>query len=65
MSARIAIEGEVAVPQTLDFETMRALAEQLVEPSALLAGREIAAVRLDTPDRCASPTMGRAVRRGR
>ena len=48
MSARLVIDGEVAAPQALDFETLRALSEQLVEPSALLAGREIAAVRLDT-----------------
>jgi DMSO/TMAO reductase YedYZ molybdopterin-dependent catalytic subunit len=48
VSARLVIDGEVAAPQALDFETIRALADQLVEPSALLAGRDIAAVRLET-----------------
>lgn len=48
MSARLVVDGEVAARQTLDFESLRALAEQLVEPSALLAGREIAAVKLET-----------------
>ncbi len=47
MSARLLIEGEVTTPQALDFETLRSVSEQLVEPSALLAGREIGAVRLD------------------
>jgi DMSO/TMAO reductase YedYZ molybdopterin-dependent catalytic subunit len=46
--AALVIGGEVAAPQSLEFETLRALAEQLVESSTLLAGREIAAVRLDT-----------------
>jgi DMSO/TMAO reductase YedYZ molybdopterin-dependent catalytic subunit len=48
VTGRLLIGGEVNEPQTLDFEMLRALDEQLVEPSALLAGREIAAVRLDT-----------------
>lgn len=47
MSARLVIDGQVAARQALDFDGLRALSEQLVEPSALLAGREIAAVRLD------------------
>jgi DMSO/TMAO reductase YedYZ molybdopterin-dependent catalytic subunit len=45
--AHLVIDGEVAARQTLDFARLRELAEQLVEPSALLAGREVAAVRLD------------------
>ena len=40
------IDGEVATPRDFDFATLRAITEQLVEPSTLLAGREIAAVRL-------------------
>ena len=48
MSPRLIIDGEVTAPQMLDFDALRALSEQLVEPSALLAGREIAAVQLDT-----------------
>lgn len=48
MSARLHIDGEVLTPQDLDFEALRALSEQLIEPSSLLGGREIAAVRLDT-----------------
>jgi DMSO/TMAO reductase YedYZ molybdopterin-dependent catalytic subunit len=47
MSALIALAGHVAAPRTFDFDALRALAEQLEEPSALLGGREIAAVRLD------------------
>jgi DMSO/TMAO reductase YedYZ molybdopterin-dependent catalytic subunit len=42
------IDGEVATPRDFDFAALRAISEQLVEPSALLAGREIAAVRLTT-----------------
>ncbi|HEX8951921.1 MAG TPA: molybdopterin-dependent oxidoreductase [Polyangia bacterium] len=41
------IDGLVATPRDFDFEALRALAQQLVEPSALLAGREVAAVRLE------------------
>ena len=48
MSARLVIDGEVTAPQSIDFATLCALSDQLVEPSALLAGREIAAVRLET-----------------
>lgn len=48
MTGRLVIAGEVAAPQTLDFETLRALSAQLVESSALLAGRQIAAVQLET-----------------
>jgi hypothetical protein len=33
VSARLIIDGEVAAPQTLDFDTLRALSEQLAEPS--------------------------------
>lgn len=46
MSRALRIEGEVVTPSDFDFAMLRALAEQLIEPSALLAGREIAAVRL-------------------
>jgi len=48
VSARLVIDGEVAAPQSLDFAALRALGDQLVEPSALLSGREIVAVRLET-----------------
>ncbi|MGZ3406125.1 MAG: molybdopterin-dependent oxidoreductase [Polyangia bacterium] len=48
MSRALHIDGEVVTPSDFDFEALRALTEQLVEPSALLAGREIAAVRLTT-----------------
>jgi DMSO/TMAO reductase YedYZ molybdopterin-dependent catalytic subunit len=37
----------VKTPRDFDFESLRSLAQQLVEPSALLAGREVAAVRLE------------------
>jgi DMSO/TMAO reductase YedYZ molybdopterin-dependent catalytic subunit len=46
MALVLHIGGEVATPCDFDFAALRALAPQLVEPSALLAGREIAAVRL-------------------
>jgi DMSO/TMAO reductase YedYZ molybdopterin-dependent catalytic subunit len=48
MSRALHIDGEVVKPSDFDFASLRALAEQLVEPSALLAGREIAAIRLLT-----------------
>ncbi len=38
------IGGEVIRPRDFDFAALRALGDQLVERSALLAGREIAAV---------------------
>jgi DMSO/TMAO reductase YedYZ molybdopterin-dependent catalytic subunit len=48
MSRVLHIDGEVLKPRDFDFESLRALTEQLIEPSALLAGREIAAIRLAT-----------------
>jgi DMSO/TMAO reductase YedYZ molybdopterin-dependent catalytic subunit len=46
VSASLHVGGEVATTLDLDFASLRALAQQVVEPSALLAGREIAAVPL-------------------
>ncbi len=46
MSGVLRIDGLVTVPCYFGFESLRALAQQLVEPSALLAGREVAAVPL-------------------
>jgi len=48
MSRALHIDGEVEIPCDFDFAALRAVSEQLVEPSALLAGREIAAIRLTT-----------------
>jgi DMSO/TMAO reductase YedYZ molybdopterin-dependent catalytic subunit len=48
MARPLHIDGEVVTPCDLDFAALSALGEQLVEPSALLAGREIAAIRLTT-----------------
>jgi DMSO/TMAO reductase YedYZ molybdopterin-dependent catalytic subunit len=48
VSARLHVGGDVTTPQDLDFDALRALSEQLVEASPLLAGRAIAAVKLDT-----------------
>ncbi len=58
MSARLVIHGEVAARQALDFDALSALSEQLVEPSALLAGRDIVAVRLDALLAMAGVTAG-------
>jgi DMSO/TMAO reductase YedYZ molybdopterin-dependent catalytic subunit len=46
MSARLRMMGELDEPRDFDFAALRAIDEQLVESSPLLAGREIAAVRL-------------------
>jgi DMSO/TMAO reductase YedYZ molybdopterin-dependent catalytic subunit len=46
MSARLHVGGRVQEALDLDFAALCALSGQLVEPSALLAGREIAAVPL-------------------
>ncbi|MGZ3429894.1 MAG: hypothetical protein ACXVCV_24760, partial [Polyangia bacterium] len=48
MSRVLRIDGEVTRPSDFDFAALRALGQQLVEPSTLLAGREIAAIRLAT-----------------
>jgi DMSO/TMAO reductase YedYZ molybdopterin-dependent catalytic subunit len=44
--SRLRIGGLVAAPQDLDFGALRAVPEQLREPSQLLGGREIVAVSL-------------------
>lgn len=47
MSARLRIGGSVLTPRELDFAALRALGEQLVEPTEMLGGQPIAAVRLE------------------
>jgi len=46
VSELLRVGGQVITPQEFDFAALRALAEQLVEQSAFLPGREIAAVPL-------------------
>lgn len=45
-TALVHVGGEVLAPRDFDFTSLRALPQQLVESSALLAGREIGAIPL-------------------
>ena len=47
MSGVLRVDGLVTIPCYFGFESLRAIARQLVEPSALLAGREGGAVPLE------------------
>jgi DMSO/TMAO reductase YedYZ molybdopterin-dependent catalytic subunit len=47
VSARLRIAGNVTAPQELDFDALRELGDQLLEPSTMLGGQPIAAVPLD------------------
>ena len=47
MSGVLRVDGLVTIPCYFHFESLRALGRQLVESSALLAGRQVGAVPLD------------------